>query len=364
MSALLFRILNSAFLLLLLAPCLAVAYSGAGAECGNQLLELAAINGTPKELEENIEKFIEEFVEYQQKNRSFSEKIFKKVRAPSSLASDNLVRKTFVNSWYGCKGGLLDRAVAAGNIENANYLLNIGADPNGRQTGWADFLRSVEVKPVTSTRVADESTIFMRCLNLTSDRKSVSAFFNRKRSDDELQKVFSVYSLLIARGADLNAKDERGYTALHNCNDPESIRFFIENGANPNIGSTTNRALSKNTTPLSLRVYQVVTSTGVYKDTYLPIAEFLARATIDKKVTEETERAICYNCSGVEKNTECTALSKMLDVSDKRIFQSKGYVTNENSRSWRCKALLDPNCSNPLCKGDGDWRKHYDLLNE
>ncbi len=354
------------FAVLVLMPCLAYAIGdSAGGGCTSADLKrpllVAAMVGSPSELESEITKSIERYIVSSRRDRYIApwEKVPENEPLPRALALDSVVIKAWVNLLQSCDETLLDFAAAAGNIENVKFLLAVGADPSGRTSGIANFVKKIGIKLVGSDFVGNGSTIFMRCLSMTSDWQRIEKYYDTNRSLDEYKKTLNVYSLLLKNGADLNLKDNYENTALHICEDPEAIRFFLDNGANPNLVDAYDFLGRVGDTPFSRHVYRALDGPDATSDNSLRIAELMASGGASKLVNLQR---VCNSCGGGRKKNQCTVLSKLLDVNDKRIFQSRDQIAIDDSVSWRCKALLDPDCV--FCKGDDDWRKHYDLSNE
>ncbi len=137
-----------------LLPLLAQAYSGAGGECGNSALEAAALRGTPLELEQaldkgvqNIEKVVDQWSGdiarlYPDTSRVW---LNREVRRSGREAK----RQTFARWWSGCRGiRLLDAAVAGQNLANVRYLLALGVDPNAPDAqGTTLLMRCPHLEP-------------------------------------------------------------------------------------------------------------------------------------------------------------------------------------------------------------------------
>ncbi|MCX9156757.1 hypothetical protein OPU71_11535 [Niveibacterium sp. 24ML] len=344
---------------------LVFAYSGAGSECGNFALERAAIDGKPSELEAEIDKVIDRWRQHviaRHQNRNMLSKLLKKSFKPPEAAPRSILRTKFINAWSGCyEVMLLDLATSAGNISNARYLLTNGADPNGSRREMDDFLNAIGADPSDpffSRTSAGTTTLFMRCLYLSSDRKGLTNFFNEERTPTDVERTRAVYKLLVENGANVNAGWGRE-NGLQACNDPETIRFLLENGANPNIWKTETNIYGAGSAPLNIHVYRALTG-GILPRPHesLQIIEMIAERSSSKRVNTQVLHHICYDCSGVEHLKTCAALAKLIEVPDKRIFISKGFLDNDNARSMRCDALIEPRCEN--CS----WNGRYDPIKD
>lgn len=232
--------------------------------------------------------------------------------------------------WSGCNDiHLLELAAAGGNQLTAQYLLNAGAEPNILSAG---------------------NTIFMRCANLRDDRKrlSINDVPPITRLKKDIDGKFAVYKLLLTRGGDLNKLNYSGLSALHLCRDPETIAFYLQNGANPNRPAKGDRANNQNNKDLisipvlDFHLTRIVNDYDLMRDTDFSILEKLLPSIKNKTLKQETLSHICYMCSDPEKAATCKRLSKLIDVPDKDIFRSiehgeKNDVAIEKCKNYRPK---------------------------
>lgn len=222
---------------LILASCTSAAYSGAGGECGNKAFERAAMYGTPAELLFEIDKKIEDA-------RSAADKLNTtnffglKLKSRQPLITDQKeLRKIVVNSWRGCEGLLLDYAVVAGNLKIIDLLIDLGADPNGRETSDPSLQVALGVDPnwLGFTPVHGSETVFMRCRYINKGGDGISVFSNVDRTEEQRRSALSGYRHLLKFGVDLNMQHDHHKTnALEMCKDIDIVKLMLENGANPN----------------------------------------------------------------------------------------------------------------------------------
>lgn len=305
--------------MLLVLPHLSFAYSGAGAECGDPELEFSAISGTPNDLEKTIDAQIDRWIQYenkQKRDRSLLTKLFSGESQALAPVSRNALRSGFVKSWSGCDGVLLDYVAAAGNLENTEYLLRLGVDPSGRRLASDEFLRDIGIAKndpgfMAARQVSGDETIFMRCRSLRSDRKGITQFFNRNRSIEDMQKQFAVYSLLLSKGGDLEAKRKNGRQAVHGCKDPDIIDWYVLRGVKLTPGDSVFHPF----TPLQRAVLNAIAN---------PSPEHMEQLkgigsgsnNIDTEIeSKRVERLIRTVCGRKGNKNVCSEASKLINTS-------------------------------------------------
>lgn len=287
----------------------AIGDSAGGCGRGGTPLEIAAIEGTPQELDTEIDRRIAHATDFAKTNpKLLSHPIFGvaaiwvKPEVVSLPAKDK--RSIFINWWSGCEEvRLLELAAAGGNQTNAQYLLDSGADPNIVSWTW-------------------KSTIFMRCANLASDQKSLSVngVPYPTRTTIEAERKIAVYSQLLAKGGDLNRLNAEGLSALHLCKDPEAIAFFLRNGADPNRPvepDAFERAKKRgfmSTPVLDFRIKRILEDYDWERDANFSILQKLLPMIQNKILEQQTLRNICRECGVARKAGTCQRLSKILDL--------------------------------------------------
>lgn len=297
-----------AFTVLALASGLAHAQGGSGSGgCGNGQIEISAIHGTPQELDTEIDKSIAYTTKFAKENPNLLSHpnyahtaIWIKPEIVSLSAKEK--RSIFINWWSGCQEvRLLELAAAGGNQTNAQYLLDRGADPNIVSVTW-------------------KSTIFMRCANLASDRKSLSVngVPYQTRTTIEAERKIAVYSQLLEKGGDLNRLNSEDLSALHLCKDPEAIAFFLRNGADPNRPVEPNafeRAKKRgfmSTPVLDFRIKRILEDYYWERDANFSILQKLLPMIQNKILEQQTLSNICRECGVARKAETCQRLSKIL----------------------------------------------------
>ena len=323
----------SFFLLMLIASFVYAIGDSAGG-CGRgSPVETVAIHGTPQWLDTEIDRQIEYVTAFANNNHKLlthpnyeKAAIWIKQQVISLPIKDK--RAIFINWWSGCEDiHLLELAAAGGNQNIAQYLLNAGANPNiGNYSG---------------------DTIFMRCANLGSDQKSLSVngVPYPTRTKMEADRKIAVYSQLLAKGGDLNRLNQQSLSALHLCKDPEAIAFFLKKGANPNLPVEHDRMERlridglMSTPILDFRIKRIVKDYDWERDANFSILQQLLPVVKNKALERETLWSICYECSNPRKAEACNRLSKMIDVPDQEIFNSKeqgdkNEVAVENCRKY------------------------------
>ena len=130
-------------------------------------------------------------------------------------------------------GGELFRAAHGGDLEYAKDLIAQGADPNGCdsfgmsalamacQNNYTDIINyllelGADVNAHSKGKPIDRTALMAACSNDGHP---------------------AIVRLLVERGAEVNTKGERGFTALHWAamhGDVESVKYLLSKGANPN----------------------------------------------------------------------------------------------------------------------------------
>ncbi|MCI5070497.1 hypothetical protein [Acidovorax sp.] len=308
-------------------PLRAFAYSGAGAECGSSDLEKLAMFGTEEELVAEIDARIYHIAEWTKKYETWKKHPIWTNPAVTSASLENR-RTTFINWWTGCSNiRLLDLVIASGNQSGAKYLLDAGADPNIVSEG--DYRRE---------------TIFMRCANLTRDRRGLTTGAPPPRSKEEIQEKIAVYSQIIAKGGDVNQLSKDRLSPLHRCQDPEIVAFLLENGANPNRpiepkSTPGAKSVSMSEPVLDYRVNRILEDYYWERDANFSILQTLLPRIANKALKQSTIWRICYECSNVRKSETCQKLAKIIKAPDQEIFgiEGRGYSSNNDERFEQCR---------------------------
>jgi ankyrin repeat protein len=169
----------------------------------------------------------------------------------------------------------LEYAVAAGNIAAAEFLLDNGADPNAlgiRGANPAQF----------RTR-----TILMRCLDLAANSHTRQLGIKVEPSHRT-----RALQLLIDRGADVNARDAGGETALHICTDIDALTIYLAKGANPSVRGYGGY------TALDRHVFQAVVSADERTAlTHLAVAKLLVAKGANNSIEDGAEPAVRDICA-------------------------------------------------------------------
>lgn len=259
----------------------------------------------------------------------------------------DIIRRAFVKTWRSCKGVLLDFAVAAGNVRNTEYLLDLGADPDGIGAPYKHYLYALGWnKTPPETTMKRLKTIFMRCSRVGLNGKSIYQSVGPKNIK-EYTNTFAAYDKLIEYGADVNAQYYRGNeTALHLCLDPNVIQFLIQNGADTSLTSKAGLV------PLLYHLYHVVYRPSMYSSSissslHFEAAERLLSAT-DTKYIEEGKIRICQICTSGKFTESCARFSKLLPEMIALNYKKKE-LTDERMRRPRCFAINDPECVSNSC---------------
>ena len=328
------KIIYLALLLFFLSfPLQVNSYSGAGGECGNDKLEMSAISGTSKELEVEIDAAINS-AEYWENDhfKKFKKDLTRKhvwTSAEMVSASQAKKRSLFINSWAGCSSmTLLDIVAAAGNVENARYLLASGADPNIKS-------------------IYNYTTVFMRCASLDSSGKhATQSAPSPNRPRKEIQNKIDVYSLMLEKGGNLSVTSGRTpsgkhwISALHLCSVPEVIAFYLKNGADPNLAVENPEYHHENENSIwAWHVSEIIN--GYEPDAHLTILSLLAPKVKNKALSPASEWGICFACSKETKNNICKKLSALIKVRDIEIFHSLSTPTSNIYPGDRCTSLTN-----------------------
>lgn len=313
---------RATFFLLLLFSNFANAIGDSAGGCGGggSPLEIAAIAGTPRELEAEIDRSIAQATDVAKRNRKLlSHPNWNKYSiwiAPETISQPIQNKRTiFINWWAGCEGvHLLEIAAASGNQDTAQYLLGAGANPN-----IGNY---------------NDDTIFMRCANLGGDKKrlSVNGVPDPARTKTEADRKIAVYSQLLAKGGDLSRLNKQGLSALHLCKDPEAITLFLREPSPKDEG--TSRPI------LDFRIERIVEDYYWERDANFSILRQLLPTIANKTLERETLWRICNQCSDPRKADTCNRLSKVIDVPDQDIFLTKDSGATDAAVHQKCKKHL------------------------
>ncbi len=152
----------------------------------------------------------------------------RRVRAVVAVSIALVVVGGLSGFMYAKSGGIV-RAAGAGDVTKVRILLALGADPNvgaGDQT------------PLHAAASGGAAGVVELLIAKGAD---VNAKDHRGRTplhNAAAMPITGTFELLIANGADVNAKDESGETPLHVAlwpfPQPDMIRLLLEHGADPN----------------------------------------------------------------------------------------------------------------------------------
>ncbi len=344
--------LTALFLSPILAACLfvnsgivlAIGDSG-GRSCRVSDWILSAVNGTPAELDSNIDKIARVGIdsEFEQRKKRQQSSVLlrllgkegpdKTLQIKGSIESQRL---WLINRNYSCglkDFTLLDMAAAAGNMENVDYLLEHGANPNATlNEGDGGFIPKGE-------------TIFMRCADWDKKlgvNQLEYSFSEDSRSPDQIAAKLSAYALILKHGGNVNARTEDGDTALHLCNDPASIDFFLKSGAS---FQKNNRGF----TPLDYQIKRLFEySSEQQEKRTLDIIKLISEHSGKHEVNhKDVVWKLCIECGreGKHFGDMCKLLSTSLDSMDDSFFtRMESPNKRPDERFKRCRALTEPNC--------------------
>lgn len=294
------------------------AYSGAGAECGDEKLEAVTMKGQPRDLETAVDAKVAVLQEVVSKWSRGIAKLYPETAGvwldpKVKNSSRDEKRITYVKWWTGCQGvKLLDAAVAGANLENIKWLLLLGADPNAPYVnGW-------------------RRTLLMRCPVRRQDRLVVYAI-PPERTPDEDKAVIAAYSLLLQAGVDPRQSDAEGLTALHLCKDPAVVDLLIQHGADvsagidPRVDPATIRDYPVTPRVLDYRVRQIAKLGSVWEqEMHFTVLGRILPLLKDARVTAETERLVSWGCEAPANAETCARLGKMIVATDPEIFKPLG----------------------------------------
>ncbi len=127
----------------------------------------------------------------------------------------------------------LEIAAAVGSLDLVNLLLAKGADPRGKdKTGMtALHYAAGDVGP-------DEGEEAAPATGTAPATPTPAATEEDEEEEEEGRPRIDIYKALIAKGADVNAKDEDGVTPLHAAaaaGEQEAVVYLLAKGADPNV---------------------------------------------------------------------------------------------------------------------------------
>lgn len=323
---------------------LAIGDSG-GPSCRVSDWILLAANGNPAELDAQIYKIAKVSIdnEFEQRKKRQQSSTFLRLLGKEGPDKTSQIKVSFdaqkmwlINRDYSCglKGfTLLDMAAAAGNLENVDYLLKQGANPNATlNEGDNMFIKKGE-------------TIFMRCADWDKERTVGQLEYSSSRdsrSPDQIAAKLSAYAQILKRGGNINARTEDGNTALHLCNDPASIEFFLKSGASfqkNNLGFT----------PLDYQLKRLLEFSPEQQDqrtldAIKLISEHSGKHEVNQK---DVVWKLCIDCGREGKHFDniCRSLSTSLgSMNDSFFMRTESFDKRPDERVRRCRALTQPNC--------------------
>lgn len=130
-------------------------------------------------------------------------------------------------------------ACDAGNLELCKLLLDFGANPNGPAKGTCPLYHAVgeSFLPVFEKRQWDKATVLKLVQELLARGADPNGRVGNGETPLHATLDVDIAKLLIATGADINARDLEGQTCLMKlmiCGSIELLSFFIESGVNVN----------------------------------------------------------------------------------------------------------------------------------
>lgn len=205
-------------------------------------------------------------------------------------------------------------------------LLEMGTDPSAPE-GVANEFRS---------------TLPMRCVRA----EDISTSGRPKPLHIEkppLEALLASYKELFAHGLNINQRNTSGKTALHLCNDPALLKFFLSQGAQTDINDSL--FAENRLTPLEHRIRELpdsaeqLESIGTYKrkdkgDGWIGSLELLSKLQPNKLENEYALRGLCRHCQSKDIEPRVSAICAMLArniVGDSRIFERRATTETGDS---------------------------------
>ncbi len=235
----------------------------------------------------------------------------KSIKANQRATSEwvNEAKLDFVNAPIFCSSGewFLDHAVAGGNMEVIQWLLDQGANPNAGR--W---------EPKNSYE-----SIFFRCPHPRLDRRP-----DGLTPEQAVKKTFQAYQYLISKGADINRQLDRGGSfsrgatnALVKCYNDDMIPMLLELGINRSPTSYWDGnvqeefdAESKRYAPLQEALWSALTSNRSLKR-----AEMLAHGGFNDLRGTKIEKRLRDDCDKEKYRKICSDIGSIVQLSKKTI---------------------------------------------
>ena len=280
----------------------------AGSLVSSRDLQKIAGFGTPEELRTAIEEMAQRSLKLRASERIplWRRLVFRKSTPATAtkLEVDMAVRE-MINIPTCNSGGarMLDYAAGGGNLPVVEFLLALGADPE-----------AIEDSPNGNY----PTSLFFRCIKPYGGQIEIS-------------RKLAAYKLLVSKGADVNRLTRRGTGALLNCRDPDAFKLLLTIGA---------KIEATEYDPLDHWAHEAVVSGHLEELAIVKILSELPKA--DKSLTRRTEKRVCIECSGTGTDAFCRQLETLVEVRDRRIFETKLFAPSagwSHERIERCNNL-------------------------
>lgn len=313
----------------------AFAIADGSSGCWKHETRYISMHGTPEQLGAEIDKMAAAW--YDQAAKRASQGLLSRIwnkRIPTKPSTENL-RKVFANLWAGCPGRLLDYAVAAGNVPNAEMLIALGADPAGRSPsdGADDILARLLTENANQHRQGQtiqfdpDDNIFRRCIDVQSDGYLLSSRSYHK--NDSLSMDQHSRSKLIKMLAKLTGPeriygfDRFGKNSLSTCNDPLVLSVLTEIAPEAVARCPDSEYRTPCTTALDHRlmayIHQSYGEDGLKRN--LRSLEIVARAHPTKSLTRSVESSLCHVCrNGPGAAGKCSKLENIIQTRNSAVL--------------------------------------------